>query len=114
MKKPIAITQPNFAPWIGCFEMIDRVRTFVFLDDVQYARKEWVNRNRIRSAKAQGWDWISVPVKRGGDLAQKICETAVSDHPGWADRMVKEITASYRDAPFFSRFAPEFLSLIHI
>ena len=50
----VSITQPYFAPWIGLFDMIDRVDIFVFLDDVQYPRKHWANRNKIRSEGKKG------------------------------------------------------------
>lgn len=112
MAKSIAITQPNFVPWIGCFEMIDRVDTFVFLDDVQYPRKEWVNRNRIRSPKAKGWDWITVPVSRGGDLAQLICETKIAENPRWAEPMMETLARSYDGSPYFIELAPGLSSLL--
>ena len=52
--------QPYFLPYIGYFAMLNAVDHFVFLDDVQYIRRSWVNRNRIRSA--QGWRYITLPI----------------------------------------------------
>ena len=47
--KIIAIRQPGYIPYIGFFKKIESVDTFVFLDDVQYSRTDWDNRNKIRT-----------------------------------------------------------------
>ncbi|WP_167507497.1 WbqC family protein [Campylobacter armoricus] len=44
----IAIMQPTFNPWIGYMYMIKSVDTFVFLDNVQFERRSWQNRNKIK------------------------------------------------------------------
>ncbi|HEC1728307.1 WbqC family protein [Campylobacter sp. LMG 7929] len=44
----IAIMQPTFNPWLGYMYMIQSVDTFVFLDNVQFERRSWQNRNKIK------------------------------------------------------------------
>ncbi|MBT0815333.1 WbqC family protein [Campylobacter lari] len=44
----IAIMQPTFNPWLGYIYMIQSVDTFVFLDNVQFERRSWQNRNKIK------------------------------------------------------------------
>ena len=43
----IAIMQPTFLPWLGYFSLIKSVDKFVFLDDVQFDRRSWQQRNYI-------------------------------------------------------------------
>ena len=45
----IAIMQPTYLPWAGYFSLMKKVDTFVFLDSVQFERRSWQQRNRIRT-----------------------------------------------------------------
>ncbi|MSS70936.1 MAG: hypothetical protein EXS64_05545 [Candidatus Latescibacteria bacterium] len=56
----VAIHQPQYLPWLGYFDKMDRADVFVLLDNVQYKKNEFINRNRIKTAA--GWQWITVPV----------------------------------------------------
>ena len=56
----LAAHQPQYLPWLGYFDKMDRVDLFVMLDDVQFKKNEWQNRNRVRTAT--GWQWLTVPV----------------------------------------------------
>lgn len=56
----LAAHQPQYLPWLGYFDKMDRVDRFVLLDVVQYKKNEWQNRNRIRTR--DGWQWLTVPV----------------------------------------------------
>ena len=57
----IAILQRMYLPWLGYFEQMAVADLFVFLDDVQYTRKDWRNRNRVKSPN--GPVWMTVPVR---------------------------------------------------
>nr|MBI3612487.1 WbqC family protein [Nitrospirota bacterium] len=46
----VAIHQPQYLPWLGYLDKIDRADVFVILDTVQFKKNEWQNRNRIRTA----------------------------------------------------------------
>lgn len=56
----VAIMQPYFFPYIGYFQLMHAVDTFVFFDDVQYIDRGWVNRNRIPLAGKAAW--LTMPV----------------------------------------------------
>ena len=56
----IAILQSNYIPWKGYFDMIAAVDEFVLYDDMQYTRRDWRNRNQIKTP--QGLQWLTVPV----------------------------------------------------
>jgi hypothetical protein len=73
----LVINQPTYLPWAGYFDLIDQSSVFVFLDDVQFDRQSWQQRNRIISTK--GYLMISVPVKNKGKKSQLINEVEFSD-----------------------------------
>jgi hypothetical protein len=55
-----AIMQPTYFPWAGYFSLLGMVDVFVFLDDVQFVRGSWQNRNRVLVAGEE--HWITFPV----------------------------------------------------
>ena len=59
-KNKVAILQPNYIPWKGVFDLIDRVDTFVFYDDVDYTKQDWRTRNQVKTAN--GSSWLTIPV----------------------------------------------------
>ncbi|HRI29579.1 MAG TPA: WbqC family protein, partial [Chitinophagales bacterium] len=79
----VLITQPNYIPWRGYFYAINLADVFVVYDDVQYTRRDWRNRNLIKTPI--GLQWLTIPVQTKGKYLQKINETAIAD-PRWAAR----------------------------
>jgi hypothetical protein len=79
--KTIAIVQSNYIPWKGYFDLIARVDEFILYDDIQYTRRDWRNRNLIKTA--QGPQWLTIPVDVKGKYLQRINETQISD-ANWA------------------------------
>ena len=75
--KRIAITQSNYIPWKGYFDLIDSVDEFVLYDDMQYTKRDWRNRNKISTP--HGLKWLTIPVNVKGKFNQKINETTISD-----------------------------------
>ena len=94
--------QPNFLPWKGVFDLINRVDTFVFYDDVQYTHKDWRNRNRILTPK--GLEWINVPILKKGKRNQLICDTEIDNSQNWAAKQYKTIELNYKKANYFDAF----------
>ena len=58
--KRVAIVQSNYVPWRGYFDLISSVDEFILLDDVQYTKQDWRNRNRINTEN--GVVWLTIPV----------------------------------------------------
>ena len=81
--------------------MINSVDEFVLLDEVQFTRRDWRNRNRIKTPA--GPVWLTIPVQAKGKYFQKISETEVSD-PEWAERHWKTLVANYGRTPHFSAY----------
>ena len=103
MSKRIAIVQSSYIPWKGYFDLIRSVDEFILLDDVQFTRRDWRTRNRIKTQ--HGVAWLSVPVQTKGKYHQTIDETRVADAT-WAGRHWATIQSAYGGAPFFREFAP--------
>ena len=99
--KKIIITQSNYIPWKGYFDAINRVDEFVIYDDMQYTKRDWRNRNKIKTK--DGLQWLSVPVEVKGKYFQKINETIISE-AGWRVHHWKTIMHSYSQAPYFKQY----------
>ena len=95
-----AIHQPQFLPWLGYFAKIAQSQTFVFLDDVQYKKNEWQNRNRVRIA--DGWQWLTVPVKY--KFGQKINEIFIDNSQDWRAKHWQALITNYQRAPYFKDY----------
>jgi hypothetical protein len=100
--KKIAILQSNYIPWKGYFDMIAAVDEFILYDDMQFTRRDWRNRNQIKTA--QGVQWLTIPVKVKGKYHQTIRETEI-DGTQWAQHHWKALLQNYRPAPCFSEIA---------
>lgn len=101
MKKAI-ITQSNYIPWKGYFDSIAAVDVFVVYDDMQYTRRDWRNRNMIKTPS--GVKWLTIPVEVKGKYFQKIKDTRIAD-PRWSKNHWEIIRQSYKDAPYFREMA---------
>lgn len=112
--KKIAIVQSNYIPWKGYFDMIASVDEFILYDDLQYTRRDWRNRNQIKTP--QGVQWLTVPVKVKGKYYQTIRETEI-DGTEWMEAHWKSLCQNYRRAPYFDEiancFAPIYLQNRH-
>jgi hypothetical protein len=99
--KAVAIVQSSYIPWKGYFDLINSVDEFILYDDQQYTRRDWRNRNRVKTS--QGPVWLSIPVKVKGRYHQRIDETEVSD-PSWQERHWRTIVHAYGRAPHFDTY----------
>lgn len=94
-----AITQPTFLPWLGWFDLIDNVDTVVLLDTVQFEKRSWQQRNRMKTS--QGLQFLTVPVQSSGRFEQKIKDVQIAEEFSPASILGK-IKSSYSSAPYFS------------
>ena len=98
----IAISQPTYIPWIGYFYLLDYVDSFVFLDNVQFDKRSWQQRNKIKTTK--GLEWITVPVNVKGLMSQKICDAKIKISEKFPQNHLKSIELNYRLSPFYSNY----------
>jgi hypothetical protein len=103
----VTIHQPQFLPWLGYLDKIDRADLFIVLDTVQFKKQEWQNRNRIRTAT--GWQWLTVPVLQR--FGQRINEVRINSTTSWAAQHRRALTLHYARAPHRDRYLPDLLAL---
>jgi hypothetical protein len=94
-QRRVAIVQSNYIPWKGYFDLIAGVDEFVLYDEVQYTRRDWRNRNRIKTG--QGLAWLTIPVEVSGHYLQRISDVVVSDSR-WAEVHWRTIVHQYTAA----------------
>jgi hypothetical protein len=104
----VAITQSNYIPWKGYFDGINMVDTFVIYDEMQFTRRDWRNRNLLKTA--QGTKWLTIPVEVKGKYFQKISETKISEKE-WNKDHWKTISMVYARAPYFKDYKDFFEEL---
>jgi len=107
MVKKIAILQSNYIPWKGYFDIINNVDEFILYDTAQYTKRDWRNRNLIKTD--QGLMWLTIPVKQK-QRSQSILDTEI-DYPGWARKHWKSIEKYYKKTPYFGEYSERFKEL---
>ncbi|MBF0483478.1 MAG: WbqC family protein [Candidatus Omnitrophica bacterium] len=100
----VAIHQPQYLPWLGYLDKISRADIFVFLDDAQFKKNEWQNRNRIKTS--QGWQWLTVPILH--DFGQPINQVQINNNENWRIDHIKALEMNYRNAPYFNQYFDQF------
>ncbi|HOX23132.1 MAG TPA: WbqC family protein [Elusimicrobiales bacterium] len=94
----LAAHQPQFMPWLGYFDKMLRCDSFVLLDNVQFKKNEWQNRNRVLMNGTPSW--LTVPVLHR--FPQNIDEVEInSSGADWREKHLRTIKQSYCKAPFF-------------
>jgi hypothetical protein len=102
--KCVAIVQSSYIPWKGYFDLIRAADEFILLDDVQFTKRDWRSRNRIKTK--DGLCWLTIPVHSKGRYQQRIMDTTISD-PAWAERHWQTIQGAYARTPYFDAFAAD-------
>jgi hypothetical protein len=101
MARTVVITQSNYLPWRGYFDLLRSADEALLLDSVQYTRRDWRNRNRIKTP--QGTQWLTIPVEVKGKYHQAIKDTKISDL-GWGKSHWRTLCHCYTKAPHFEYF----------
>lgn len=99
----ISSIQPCFVPWLGYFEQIAAADIFVYLDDVQYTKKDWRNTNRLKSP--YGVKTIHVPVQKTS-RETRLNEALISYRENWEETLINKITEWYKKARHFDEIVP--------
>jgi hypothetical protein len=98
-ERRVGIVQSSYLPWRGAFALIARCDVWIFLDSVQFTRRDWRARNRIKTP--QGLLWLSVPVKQKGNYRAPIDAIEIAE-PGWAAKHLRSIEGAYRRGAGFA------------
>jgi hypothetical protein len=103
MMKKMILTQSNYIPRKGYFDIIQQAEVLVVFDDMQYTRRDWRNRNYIKTP--QGLQWLTITVEVKGKYYQKINETVISDKT-WVNDHLKQFRQNYSKAPYYKELMP--------
>jgi hypothetical protein len=106
----ILITQSNYIPWKGYFDSISKTDIFIFYDDMQYTKRDWRNRNLIKTPN--GLKWLTIPVIVKGKYFQKIKDTKILDNK-WIKSHLGILKQNYQGAKFFKEIWPWVESTYH-
>lgn len=90
--------QPYFFPYIGYFQLINLAGVFVILDDVNFIKRGWINRNRILING--GESPITVPLAKPSQN-RRINQTRIADDPLWKEHMLRSVSHAYARAPHY-------------
>jgi hypothetical protein len=99
----VSIHQPAHLPWLGYLDRIAISDVFVFLDNVQFEKNSFTNRNRIKTPA--GPLWLTIPVVTHGHR-QNIIDIRTDSTQFWQRKQLRSIEQNYHKAECFSaRFA---------
>ena len=98
----IGISQPTFFPWQGYLALINFVDEFIFLDDVQFDKRSWQQRNKIKQINKELL--LTIPVISKGKRDQKINEVKINNNTNFIEKHLKSISLSYKKCKYFSDY----------
>ncbi len=98
----VNIHQPNYVPALSYFAKMAAADIFVSLDDVEYSKNNWTNRNQLKGPN--GPMWLTIPVRYANGSRQQINEIETVSESNWQTKHWRTITANYSRAPFFGTY----------
>ncbi|HKI81196.1 MAG TPA: WbqC family protein, partial [Pseudodesulfovibrio sp.] len=101
----VTIHQPDFIPWLGFFDRWSRSDVYVVLDTVQFIRRGWHHRDRIKTPN--GPRWLTVPVAKKGRFEQRIADTLIDESSNWRAKHLSTLRAAYVRTSGFAGLFPE-------
>jgi uncharacterized membrane-anchored protein YhcB (DUF1043 family) len=99
----IAIMQPYFLPYIGYFQLINHVDTFVIYDNIQFSKKGWFHRNRFLENGQPAY--FSLPLKKDSDYLNVIDRRLSDNIEKEKAKILRKIEANYKKSPHFGETA---------
>jgi len=100
----IAIMQPYLFPYIGYWQLIQAVDTFVIYDNIQFTKKGWFHRNNILLNGKK--TLFSIPLKKDSDYLDVVDRVLSDDSDRQIKKIIARIEGSYRHAPYFNDAFP--------
>lgn len=95
--------QPAYLPWLGLFHKIALADAYVYVDNVQFEKESFVNRNKIVVNGEP--TWLTVPVKMQGHISKKINEMQIDNDRDWKKKHWQSIYQNYKKTPYFNNYA---------
>lgn len=105
----ITIHQPEHLPWLGFFHKAFQADCIVILDNVQFRKNYFQNRNKIRTQNS--WQWITVPVNHS--IETIIKEVTINDEPRWKEKWWNAVYLSYKRSKYFDRYEKQLHKILN-
>lgn len=96
----VTIHQPDFLPWLGFFDRYSRSDLYIVLDDVQFIRRGWHHRDKIKTSG--GSRWLTVPVLKKGNYHQYIKDVKIDYSVDWTRQHLNTLKNNYGKSPNFA------------
>lgn len=96
----LGIHQLHYLPWLRYFDKIARSDIFVFLDNIQYSKNEFQNRNKIKTSS--GWMYLTVPVFE--KYQQNLDEVLINNNIRWKEKHLNALITNYNKSPYFKNY----------
>ncbi len=98
--------QPAYLPWLGLFEKINRSDIFIIMDDVQFEKNSFINRNKIKTP--QGETILTIPVLTKGHTNKTIIDMEINNTIKWRKKHWMSIYLNYKNTKYFPTFSDFF------
>lgn len=105
LKPRVALMQPTFMPWLGYYELLEQADLFVFLDDFQFSRQSWGQRNQLFLSPGRA-SIITLPVQHPKNIAATFLEISPAHTAHWMKKFFNSMSQSYGKAPYFHAAMP--------
>tara|TARA_A100001011_G_C14292025_1_gene836651 strand:- start:1241 stop:1942 length:702 start_codon:yes stop_codon:yes gene_type:complete len=106
----LAISQPTFLPWSGYFSLINYVDEIVFLDDIQFDKRSWQQRNIIKTPN--GSELITIPVLSKDLFKQNINQVKIDYNTNFLTKIIKTIKQNYSKSQYFKESSNELFEIL--
>ena len=97
----LALMQPYFFPYLGYYTIMKHVDIYIYLDNVQYIKNGWINRNRILKTNG-GWNYITVPIHKF-HTKDLINEIIIANDVDWQTKIKSQLMTYKKFAPNFKQ-----------
>jgi hypothetical protein len=101
----LTLHQTQYLPYLGFFEKAARSDHFILLDQPQFEKNDYQNRNRIKGP--QGAFWLTVPVLTKGRSRQRLDQVEINPQEDWRRSHWSSLEQNYRKAPYWDLYSPE-------
>ena len=107
METVVTVHQPNYLPYLGFFDKMNKADIFVLYDDAQFTKEQYIHRNKIRIF--HGWKWLTVPVekKRIPINEIKINNEVKIKYMKWQEAHFRDLKDNYKNSIYFSKYESE-------
>ena len=96
----VTIQQPENLPWLGLCNKVNRADLFIILDNVQFSKNNFQNRNRVLGPN--GPEWLTVSIMLRGHTESTIARMKINNTINWSEKHWRTLQQFYSKHPYFA------------